>query len=77
MRLGRLLDWLEPFQDHLLPNPFSEPPEAIVSGGKGAVRKYFEALLQEEHVIERRDVKVVIIGEAGAGKTRCEQELSC
>lgn len=65
-----MLDWLEHVEHQLLPNPFSAPPEAIVSRGVGAVREYFEALLQEEHISERRDVKVVIIGEAGAGKTR-------
>lgn len=90
-RLERLLDWLEsswdpswivaryPRSDNLqvflLPNPFREPPEAIVCRGGRAVRDYFEVLLQEEHITERRDVKVVIIGEAGAGKTRCERQM--
>ena len=43
--------------------------------GVGAVRDYFKALLQEEHITKRRDVKVVIVGEAGAGKTRYECEF--
>lgn len=71
--LVRLLDWLEPSLNNLLPNPFSEPPEAIVSRGMGAVRDYFKDLLQEEYIAERRDVKVVIIGGAEAGKTRYER----
>lgn len=37
---------------------------------------YFEDLFQGGHITERRDVKVVIIGEAGAGKTRYDASIS-
>lgn len=57
---------------HLLPNPFQQPPEAIVERGMDEVKTYFENLLQDEYV-ERREIKVVIVGEAGAGKTRYER----
>lgn len=55
-----------------MPNRFSQPPEAIVYRGMSVVKEYFEDLLREEgkYIAERRDVKAVIIGEAGAGKTR-------
>lgn len=53
----------------LLPNPFSNPPEAVVSKGIESVKGFFEDVLKDE-VSHRRAVKVVIIGAAGSGKTR-------
>lgn len=57
----------------LLPNSaFREPPEAVASQGMAAVRDYFHEVFKERHISERRDLKAVIIGESGAGKTRYE-----
>lgn len=67
--LSYFLDWIKPFQSGLLPNPFSQPPEAIVRHGMEAVKEYCKDL-RHDHIAECRDLKVVIIGEAGAGKTR-------
>lgn len=54
----------------LLPNDFVEPPEALVATGIHAVRKYYTDLFAEGSRAEHRDVKAVIVGMAGAGKTR-------
>lgn len=54
----------------LLPNPFCEPPEAVVKQGMQFVKEYFTTLFTEGCTLERKDVKVVIVGKAGAGKTR-------
>lgn len=53
-----------------VPNPFREPPEAVVERGIDAVKQYFTALFAEGFTVERRDVKVVIVGREGTGKTR-------
>lgn len=55
----------------LVPNPFRDPPEAVAKGGIESIEQYYKNIFAEGFVIERRDVKVVIIGKAGAGKTRC------
>lgn len=69
-QVSRFLDWLEARSVcRLLPNPFDQPPAAIVSGGMWAVKGFFEAILKDE-VPQRRDLKAVIIGAAGSGKTR-------
>jgi len=49
-------------------NPLKTPPPEIVKQGKEAVRNYFEQLKtqEEDYIFE---AKLLIIGEAGAGKT--------
>lgn len=70
-KLSLLLEWVEKIGPRsLLPNPLREPPEAVVSAGSEDIRKYYGELLAEGHITERRDIKVVIIGSEGAGKTR-------
>lgn len=68
-----------PFGHMLYPNPFERPPEAVVRWGIGAVKKYFSDFFRDDYIAERRDIKAVIVGEAGSGKTRYErftQEVS-
>lgn len=54
----------------LLPNPFREPPEVVVRDGIESVKSYFTTLFAEGCTLERRDVKAVIVGKEGSGKTR-------
>lgn len=43
--------------------------------GFGAIRQYFKDIVAEGTRIERHDIKGVLLGDAGAGKTRCVFEL--
>lgn len=70
-QMTELIDWLLALPTlKLMPNPFREPPEAVVEGGMEAVRRYFTDLFAEPVTIVRRDVKAVILGKGGSGKTR-------
>lgn len=52
-------------------NPWEEPPEAVVKKGMAAVSEYFADLFQEGVApVPRRMIKVVLVGQEGAGKTR-------
>lgn len=51
-------------------NPWSEPPEAVVNKGVNTVLDYFGDLFAEDTPVRRNMLKVVIVGHAGAGKTR-------
>lgn len=52
-------------------NPWKEPPEAVVKKGMSAVSKYFADLFAEGVApVPRRMIKVVLVGQEGAGKTR-------
>lgn len=68
--LSELLEWLAERHSILVPNPFHEPPEAVVARGVDAVKEYFLDMFEDGFVAERRNVKAVIVGRAGAGKTR-------
>ena len=74
-RLGGLLDWLSRL-DHrhgaqLGGNPWKEPPEAVVKEGMEAVSVYFADLFKEGVApVSRKMIKVVLVGQEGAGKTR-------
>lgn len=65
-----LLARVEQHNLYLLPNPFREPPEVVVREGIESVKNYFTNLFAEGCPMERRDVKVVIVGPKGVGKTR-------
>ena len=52
-------------------NPWKEPPEAVVEKGMAAVSEYFVDLFKEGVApVPRRMIKVVLVGQEGAGKTR-------
>ena len=52
-------------------NPWKEPPEAVVEKGMAAVSEYFVDLFKEGIApVPRRMIKVVLVGQEGAGKTR-------
>lgn len=70
--LDELLAWFEKqaFRVYWTNNPWSEPPEAIVERGVLAVKDYFMALFDEGRTVKRTSVKVVLVGQEGAGKTR-------
>ncbi|CAM9811033.1 unnamed protein product, partial [Ectocarpus sp. 8 AP-2014] len=56
-------------------NPWAEPPESIVAKGPKSVRGYFEDLYAEPFRIKRSSVKVVLVGQEGAGKTSLRQSM--
>ncbi|CAB1115806.1 unnamed protein product [Ectocarpus sp. CCAP 1310/34] len=80
-QLCRLLDVLDDIQQgkfqslKLGTNPWVEPPEPIVVKGPKAVRGYFEDLYAEPCRIKRSIVKVVLVGQEGAGKTSLRQSM--
>lgn len=51
-------------------NPWAEPPEAVVKNGMTAVMSYYDDLYSEACIVRRNSVKVVLVGQEGAGKTR-------
>ena len=75
-QLRRLLDMLDRVQLLLInDNPWAEPPEPIVRKGIKHIRGYFEDLYSEPCQIQRNGVKIVLVGQEGAGKTRREMVL--
>eukprot|EP00752_Nemacystus_decipiens_P001249 g1247.t2 len=70
-QLRRLLDVFDGAVDGLLlhSNPWAEPPESIVVKGAKYIREYFEDLFSEPCRIQRDCIKVVLVGQEGAGKT--------
>lgn len=71
-QLAELIAWLKDLEgmSWLVPNPFHEPPEAVVQAGMEDIEMYFEDLFAEGLAAERRGMKAVIVGQEGAGKTR-------
>lgn len=53
-------------------NPWVEPPAAVVVKGVPAIRSYFVDLYRGKRVMSR-NLKVVLVGREGTGKTRCSQ----
>ncbi|CAB1121133.1 unnamed protein product [Ectocarpus sp. CCAP 1310/34] len=51
-------------------DPWAEPPKSNVVKGLKNIRGYFEDLYAEPCRIESRSVKVVLVGQECAGKTR-------
>ncbi|CBJ27067.1 LRR-GTPase of the ROCO family, putative pseudogene [Ectocarpus siliculosus] len=79
-RLRRLLGVLrgageEGFTLFLNGNPWVEPPESIVAEGPRSIRSYFEDLYTEPCRIKRSSVKVVLVGQEGAGKTSLRRSM--
>ena len=71
--LSRLLGVVEEKEDgvvNLNRNPWAEPPEAVVKSGMTAVLTYFDDLYSAPCSVRRNSVKVVLVGQEGAGKTR-------
>lgn len=70
-QLRRLLDILDGVKKLKLDNnPWAEPPESVVDKGKEGIKGYFEDLYAEPCRIQHNSVKVVLVGQEGAGKTR-------
>ncbi|CAM9881019.1 unnamed protein product [Ectocarpus sp. 12 AP-2014] len=78
-QLCRLLDVLDSSVGlsavRLRENPWAEPPESIVAKGPKRTRGYFEDLYAEPCRIKRSSVKVVLVGQEGAGKTSLRQSM--
>ena len=74
--LSRLLELLRKVEEKedgvvsLNRNPWAEPPEAVVKSGMTAVLTYFDDLYSAPCSVRRNSVKVVLVGQEGAGKTR-------
>ena len=74
--LSQLLDYLTRLQENrrtwvnLDNNPWTEPPEMVVKEGMKASREYFEAIYADHFSVRRTNLKVVLVGHGGAGKTR-------
>ena len=74
--LSRLLELLRKVEEkedgvvNLNRNPWAEPPEAVVKSGMTAVLTYFDDLYSAPCSVRRNSVKVVLVGQEGAGKTR-------
>ncbi|CAN0418899.1 unnamed protein product, partial [Laminaria digitata] len=73
-QLSRLLELLRKVEEKrqlaLDGDPWAEPPEAVVNSGIAAVIGYFGALYSSPCRVRRNSVKVVLVGQEGAGKTR-------
>ena len=74
MELAALLDMLDRvgFGLSLAYNPWEHPPEAFVTDGMPAVRKFFEDVYRSGTTSVTRPLKVVIVGRETVGKTRYE-----
>lgn len=71
--LEKLLAWfsrIRELEPELGRNPWEEPPVAVLKKGWSAVSKYFSDLFKEGTTIRRSMIKVVLVGQEGAGKTR-------
>ncbi|CAM9658573.1 unnamed protein product [Ectocarpus sp. 12 AP-2014] len=77
-QLDRLLDVLDRAAGRILgldDNPWAEPPESIVSLGPTSIRGYFEDLHVESSRVQRSIVKIILVGQEGAGKTSLRQSM--
>lgn len=70
-QLCQLLDVLDGCRGlDLGDNPWVEPPESIVREGMQNTREYFQDLYAESYRVQRNSVKIILVGQEGAGKTR-------
>ncbi|CBJ26199.1 LRR-GTPase of the ROCO family [Ectocarpus siliculosus] len=77
-QLCRLLDVLDRATGGILgldDNPWAEPPASIVSKGPTSIRGYFEDLYVESSRVQRNSVKIILVGQEGAGKTSLRQSM--
>ncbi|CAM9338887.1 unnamed protein product [Ectocarpus fasciculatus] len=78
-QLCRLLDVLDRAEREvdlsLADNPWAEPPESIVVKGAKDIRGYFEDLYAEPCRVQRSSVKIILVGQEGAGKTSLRQSI--
>ena len=58
---------------HLWDNPLETPPPEIIRKGKKAIRAYFASL--KEETLPLNEVKVLLVGDGGAGKTSLAKQL--
>ncbi len=54
-------------------NHIEKPPVEIIRKGKEAIRAYFESLKEEKQAL--KEVKVLLVGDGGAGKTSLVKQL--
>ncbi|CBJ26200.1 LRR-GTPase of the ROCO family [Ectocarpus siliculosus] len=78
-QLCRLLDVLDRAERevdlNLDDNPWAEPPESIVAKGAKNIRGYFEDLYAEPCRVQRSSVKIILVGQEGAGKTSLRKSM--
>ncbi|CAM9701157.1 unnamed protein product [Scytosiphon promiscuus] len=79
-QLQRLLDLFSRVQDgkRMLDfggNPWVEPPESIVRQPLDTIKRYFEDLYTEPCRVQRNSVKIILVGQEGAGKTSLRQSM--
>jgi small GTP-binding protein len=55
-------------------NPLEEPPLEIIRKGKKAIKTYFQSL-RESKLLPLNEVKVLLVGDGGAGKTSLVKRL--
>jgi small GTP-binding protein len=58
---------------YLYGNPLEKPPLEIIKKGKKAIKAYFESL--KEKTLPLNEVKVLLVGDGGAGKTSLAKKL--
>ncbi|CAM9490436.1 unnamed protein product [Ectocarpus sp. 12 AP-2014] len=73
--LRGLLDTFDRAGGALADNPWVEPPECIVAKGMESIRCYFEDLYAEPYRVQRSSVKIILLGQEGAGKTSLRQSM--
>ncbi|CAM9727538.1 unnamed protein product, partial [Ectocarpus fasciculatus] len=76
-QLCRLLDVFDRSTSafRLSDNPWAEPPESIVAKGAKGIREYFEDLYADPCRIQRNSIKIILVGQEGAGKTSLRQSM--
>lgn len=56
-------------------NPIQTPPLEIITRGKDAVRAYYDSLKTGANIIPLQEIKVLLVGEGGSGKTSLARRL--
>ncbi|CAM9463484.1 unnamed protein product [Scytosiphon promiscuus] len=78
-QLKKLLAWLlaleRRYKLYIGNNPWKEPPEAVVRKGVPAASGYFADLYAGGTVVRLNMIKVVLVGQEGAGKTSLRQSM--
>jgi len=60
---------------YLYGNPIQTPPMEIISRGNAAVTAYYESCRTGARIIPLQEIKVLLVGEGGAGKTSLVKRL--